>query len=154
MTAAYLKGPPASPRRGRTQCDGKISFDSPALAARAASRKDNRNHYRCTLCGKWHVGNQMPAGTVRNGRENDLVRYETDLIGKIAYWSGAVPGVTGFGSGALVVPIEIRSCGVIRSMKPNGDCTVEMLKAMDTYCPPADDGKLLALRAGTWSTTQ
>lgn len=38
-------------------CVGKVAFDSPQMAARvAAKHKVPGDHYRCRVCGLWHVG--------------------------------------------------------------------------------------------------
>lgn len=39
-----------------SSCDGKQAFDRPDIARNAARRRKGRTHYRCKLCGKWHVG--------------------------------------------------------------------------------------------------
>ena len=55
MTGARIVNPAVS-------CDGKVRFDSPALAravtTRHSPRKDRpkRDAYRCVHCGGWHVG--------------------------------------------------------------------------------------------------
>ena len=45
-----------------TQCEGKVAFDSPQLARKAAKRRKNREAYRCQYCGKWHTGTQRTKG--------------------------------------------------------------------------------------------
>lgn len=40
-----------------SQCAGKEAFDDPQIARKAARRKPGREHYRCSYCGRWHVGN-------------------------------------------------------------------------------------------------
>jgi hypothetical protein len=40
-------------------CDGKVVFDSLALAELAARRRkgeEKRQPYRCTHCHRWHIG--------------------------------------------------------------------------------------------------
>lgn len=153
MCAAYLKGPEILPIRAYAGCTGKVAFDSPALAIKAAKRKDNRKHYRCLICGKYHVGTTLETQAPRPNFEGPLVRYESNLVGKIAYWTAYVPGVSGFGSDAQVVGHELRRAGTILRIGRNGDCTVKTTKAVDLHCPADQEGKLLKLKGGTWSTT-
>lgn len=37
-------------------CLGKMCFQSPALAHKAARRRPKQETYRCKHCGYWHVG--------------------------------------------------------------------------------------------------
>lgn len=41
-----------------SSCHGKVRFDSPALAQKAAARRKDmaRSHYPCPHCGGFHVG--------------------------------------------------------------------------------------------------
>lgn len=47
-------------------CLGKVAFDTPSVALavnRRRTREGKRNQpYRCTLCGKWHLGRRNPRG--------------------------------------------------------------------------------------------
>ena len=40
------------------QCIGKVAFEDPSIARRAAKRRDGRLAYHCRHCGKWHVGSR------------------------------------------------------------------------------------------------
>ena len=37
-------------------CEGKIGFDGFGAAARAIRPGGNNRPYRCSFCGKWHLG--------------------------------------------------------------------------------------------------
>jgi hypothetical protein len=44
-------------------CEGKVAFESPKLARKAAKRgKKKREVYRCGACGRWHVGGMREHG--------------------------------------------------------------------------------------------
>lgn len=49
----------------RSQCIGKVAFETKALA-RAVARRERKGityeAYACKACGKWHVGNHRSAG--------------------------------------------------------------------------------------------
>ena len=61
MSAAYLKGPAV--RRIvcviPPACSGKEPFATPGLAVMVLRRNPlayvGRSHYRCRVCGKWHI---------------------------------------------------------------------------------------------------
>ncbi len=44
------------PDGAKWQCIGKVAFDDPSIARRAAKRRDGRCAYHCRFCGRWHVG--------------------------------------------------------------------------------------------------
>lgn len=39
-----------------SSCEGKIGFDGFGSAARANRHGGNNRPYRCSFCGKWHLG--------------------------------------------------------------------------------------------------
>jgi hypothetical protein len=63
VTAAYLKGSTLDGMlvnpRARPHCDGKVRFDSAALAHKASIRKTARFPYRCETCGGFHAGSKV-----------------------------------------------------------------------------------------------
>lgn len=42
--------------RQMSSCEGKVSFDSRAIAREAAKRRHGRVVYNCRICGHYHVG--------------------------------------------------------------------------------------------------
>lgn len=78
MPPAYLKGPDVARKpSGRTWCDGKATFHSPALAATVAKRSFDkvRTHYHCPTCGLWHLGGASAEPPLK-GR-HQFIRSET-----------------------------------------------------------------------------
>lgn len=65
------------------------------------------------------------------------------IVGKLAYWKSAIRGEDGTGH-------VIYRRGVILKNPVHGTVTVMLSKDIDPYCPPEDEGKLLALEAGRW----
>lgn len=52
------------------QCAGKVTFQSPDTARRAAKRKKRRHAYRCPHCGLYHVGTDTKTSlAARNPRK-------------------------------------------------------------------------------------
>lgn len=49
-------------------CLGKVAFESAGVARavnqRRAKHGKKNQPYRCTLCGKWHLGRRNPKGEV------------------------------------------------------------------------------------------
>jgi hypothetical protein len=56
-----------------SQCEGKLPFDSFSLAKKAASRRDERDVYKCQHCRKFHVGHKTKKFVSTKGRKH--VRY-------------------------------------------------------------------------------
>lgn len=57
MPAAYLQAPEVLPSvQIPYSCMGKARFDSAILAHTAANRRGQREHYKCRVCGAFHVG--------------------------------------------------------------------------------------------------
>lgn len=55
--SALFRAGPISATWAAAACTGKEAFDTPQLAAKvAAKRKRNGDHYRCRICGKYHIG--------------------------------------------------------------------------------------------------
>lgn len=66
MAAAHLKAPAtAKPdtRWVRYWCEGKEQFESAVLAQEIAARckRETREIYHCTACGRFHIGSQSSA---------------------------------------------------------------------------------------------
>lgn len=61
-TETYLKGQQGMSMKEKPyytkeeSCQGKVAFDDPRTARKAASRMKHRVHYKCAYCNKWHVG--------------------------------------------------------------------------------------------------
>jgi hypothetical protein len=88
MAAAYLKSPDVQRTSSIAPywCRGKASFDSPALAVAVSRRKPKdgpREPYRCSFCGKWHIGGGKVIDRSRKVHGFNLVRGEAQLAGAV-----------------------------------------------------------------------
>ncbi len=64
-------------------CSGKIAFESPRLAHEVGGRKNGmskRSVYRCSTCGKWHLGSSLRVSPKR--MMLDRARVEEDISGR------------------------------------------------------------------------
>ena len=59
MTPEYTDEQIAEMRRNRWQtgCQGKVPFESRAIAQKVARRRGG-SAYKCHSCAKWHIGSQ------------------------------------------------------------------------------------------------
>jgi hypothetical protein len=72
-----------------TTCMGKQSFDSSSMANKVAKLSAGRksspmNAYKCTVCGKYHIGNRVGKSKAFNQRPRHLDR-DSEQLG----WSEA-----------------------------------------------------------------
>lgn len=77
------------PNWANTTCMGKQSFESSAMANKVAKLSAGRksqpmNAYKCTVCGKYHIGNRTGKSKSFNQRPRHLDN-DSDQLG----WRGA-----------------------------------------------------------------
>lgn len=83
LMADYLRGAGEPMTLAKSWCRGKVAFDDPQVAMRAAARRKKRHAYRCPSCGRWHVGGGVGAANEKAKREasKDMKRKAADRHG-------------------------------------------------------------------------